>query len=52
MSLSHYLKICLFKSFSAFLNTASWPTYPSMSYEAVLRNAKKFFKNSIFQIVG
>jgi len=49
--ISHYLEICLFKTFSAFFNAASWPTYPSMSYEAALKTAKKTFKNSILQIV-
>ncbi len=35
----------LFVSFYASSKVASWPTLPSMSYEATLKSAKKTIKN-------
>ena len=37
-------KSSLFASFPASSKAASWPTYPSMSYEAALKSAKKYIK--------
>ncbi len=48
MSPGHF--IC-FRS-TASSKAASWPTFPSMSYEAALKSAKKYIKNHSFSIKG
>jgi len=50
LSLNH--KNSLFASFSASSKAASWSTFPSMSYEAALKSAKKTIKNQNFSIKG
>jgi hypothetical protein len=45
-------KSSLFAPFSASSKAASWPTLPSMSYEAALKSAKKYIKNQKFSIKG
>jgi|GEM_PF-1036891 len=51
-ALSLNAKNSLFASFSASSKTASWSTFTSMSYEAVLKSAKKNIKNQNFRIKG
>jgi hypothetical protein len=41
-------KSSLFAPFYASSKAASWSTYPSMSYEAALKSAKKTIKNQNF----
>jgi hypothetical protein len=48
MNLSVTAKNSLFASFYASSKAASWPTSPSMSYEAALKSAKKTIKNQNF----
>jgi hypothetical protein len=45
MNLSLNDQFSLFASFSPHFKAASWPTYPSMSCEAVLKSEKKYIKN-------
>jgi hypothetical protein len=52
MNLSLNAKNSLFASFLASSKAASWPTSPSMSYEAALKSAKKTIKNQNFIIKG
>lgn len=46
MNLSHYFSHSLFAPFLPHLKAASWPTYQSMSYEAVLKFDKKMHQKS------
>lgn len=41
-------KCFLFVPFFVFLKAASWPTFPSMPYEAAFKNAKKMPKIKFF----
>jgi hypothetical protein len=52
MNRSLYAQIFLFEPFFAFLNAASCPTFPSMSYEAAFKTAKKSTKNKNLSIKG
>jgi hypothetical protein len=48
MNLSLNAKSLLFASFFASSKAASCPTFPSMSFEAALKPAKKTIKNQNF----
>jgi hypothetical protein len=50
LNLSLNAKSSLFASFFTSSKAASWPTLPSMSYEAALKSAKKYIKNQNFSI--
>jgi hypothetical protein len=52
MNLSFAAKTSLFAPFSASSKADSWPTCPSMSYEAALKFAKKTIKNQNFSSKG
>ena len=52
MKLSLNDKSSLFAPFSLDSKTASWPTFASMSYEAVSESNKKYIKNQNFSIKG
>jgi hypothetical protein len=52
MNLALHAKSSLFASFYAPSKAASWPTSPSMSYEAALKSAKKYIKNQNFIMKG
>ncbi|NGX47114.1 MAG: hypothetical protein K1000chlam3_00483 [Chlamydiae bacterium] len=48
MNLSRYLANMLFESFLTAFRTTSWPTDSSMSFEVVLKSAKKILQKSKF----
>jgi hypothetical protein len=48
MKLSLNAKSSLYASFYASSKVASWSTFPSMSYEAALKSAKKIHQKSKF----
>jgi hypothetical protein len=45
MNLSLNDQFSLFASFPSYLKASSWPTYSSMSCEAVFKSEKKYIKN-------